>query len=121
MKRLAWLLLAVFCTALAQVQPVDLPVTKVKSCCHSDAPCGCGMPGCGLPPAQAPVVFTAAQPVQVAGISLRREAQPRQAIAAKFYACFLEPVTASVAPAPSALRLSAARMPLFKAHCSFLI
>ena len=46
MKRLVWLLIAVFCTALAQVQPVDMPVTKhaVCGCCGDTG--ACGMPDC---------------------------------------------------------------------------
>lgn len=120
MKRFVWLLLALFCTALAQVQPVDVPLTKAKACCCGQA-CGCGMPGCGLPPAQAPLVFTAAQPAQVAGVSARREAQPRRRAAVPFYVSLVERVAAPAALSVSASVVSAAAVPLFKAHCSFLL
>lgn len=43
MKRLVWILLIAFCTALAQVQPVDMAVTKSLpcDCCEEKTPAGC--------------------------------------------------------------------------------
>jgi hypothetical protein len=46
--------------------------------------------------------------------------QPTEISTARFYASFLEPVTHPVANTASALAAPAARVPLFKAHCSFL-
>ena len=41
MKRIVWFLLIAFCTALAQVQPADMPVTKAVKCdCCEDQAAG---------------------------------------------------------------------------------
>ncbi|MES1168125.1 MAG: hypothetical protein ABUL61_03035, partial [Oleiharenicola lentus] len=66
MKRFVWFLLAAFCTALAQVQPVAAPVTKHAVCdCCENGTNPCGMPDCALPPASAPTVSVVVSPVTV--------------------------------------------------------
>jgi len=118
MKRLAWLLLAVFCTMLVQVPPADVVVTK---------PCGCGqVPGnCPMPccpqAAPLPAVFSLAQSVQMARSPVREQAQPARAATGRFYASFVEAAAVSRPLPASAEAAPAARVPLFKAHCSFLI
>ena len=87
MKRLVWIFLAVFCTALAQVPPVTLSPTHRKCCC-----CGgdgsCGMPDC-LPPAPARSLPTASQPASVIVTEARHVAEPVRRIGEKFFACLL--------------------------------
>lgn len=119
MKRLAWLLLAVFCTALAQVQPVELPAAKANSCPCCDVACPCGMPDCGLPPAQVSAAFLSVESAPVARPARRLEARRRPV--EKFYACFVEPVAAPAGLAAPGLTAPAAGVPFFKAHCSFLL
>jgi hypothetical protein len=121
MKRFVWLILAVFCTALAQVQPVDVPAIKAKVCSCCQIPGGCETPRCCPPPAHVPAIFNSAQPVRTASLAVRREREPVRRAGKKFYAPLVEPVIASVAIPASALAVSAASVPLFKAHCSFLI
>jgi len=121
MKRLVWLLLAVFCTALAQVQPVAIPVAQAVSCPCCDVPGECGMPDCGLPPTSATTGIVIGQPAQIVQIAARRiAARPRQV-------AFDVSTTGASAQATSAEMGASARaasvlpVPLFKAHCSFLI
>jgi hypothetical protein len=120
MKRLAWLVLALCCTAFLRVQPVESAQSCACACCHCKVPGDCGMP-CGRVPAPAPVMFaaaeqaTAAQPARrlVVG-SVRRDRE-------KFYAPFVEAATSLVALNSTALLAPAVCVPFFKAHCSFLI
>ncbi len=122
MKRLAWLLLAVFCTALAQVQPVELSLTKAGM--HRvDCDCegACGMPECVAVP------VTAQQPAQLerAGGELRqitrRVVAKLRAPAPKFYLSFVEPVVVTATLRACALTAPAVSPPLFRVHCSFLL
>jgi hypothetical protein len=119
MKRLAWLFLAVFCAAMVQVQPVrGLPV-KVKACNCCQVPGTCGMPDCCPPSAFASTVLGSEESVRLALPASRTVAAIRDA-SVVFYAAFVEP--AIIPPALSAaLAAAPARVPLFKAHCSFLI
>ncbi|MBI2518602.1 MAG: hypothetical protein HYV95_17135 [Opitutae bacterium] len=122
MKRLAWLFLAVFCTALAQVQPVEplLPQAKEPCCCESDG--ACGMPECALPPA-----FTQSQTTTLerAGTELRQVARRGAArlpqVTPKFYSFVTEQVVATTMLPASAFATPAASPSLFRLHCSFLI
>lgn len=122
MKRLAWLLLAVFCTALAQVQPVGVAVTKANDCdCCAREARACGMPECPAPAvtAQSGLVLEASAP------SLRAEARntagtPRAPL--EFFPTRFSPgPTAGPVTCATARAARAARVPLFKAHRSFLI
>lgn len=121
MKRLVWLVLLAFCTALAQVQPVQ-PVTKAQEACDccEDGANACGMPDCASIPSAPGAATTAATPT----IALRAEADsvlPKsRSFRDHFYARFVPrpAVPAELAPLTVA---SAASVPVFKAHCSFLI
>lgn len=120
MKRLVWLLLAVFSTALAQVQPVTLPVMPEETCGCCDTKGGCDMPECALP-APAPTLAQLTPPAASAQVVARRAAQPARAATDKFFAPFVPAsprVAVSVVPAQPA---PAAQVPLFVAHCSYLI
>ena len=120
MKRFAWILLAVFCTALAHVQPVDPVVQPRRSGCG----CGgrCGMPDCALPAAHAPSAFVTERSVTVSRPESRRDDRPRLGtFVEKFFVSIDAPVarrTSGSAPPPFA---PADRVPLFKAHCRLLI
>jgi hypothetical protein len=118
MKRIVWLLLAVFCSALVRVQPVEFAPCSRCACCHCKIPGDCGMP-CSRAPAPASAMFAAEQSSLVArpAVGKARRAQP---LAVRFYASFVEPVTQRVALMAPASAVPAARVPLFKAHCSFL-
>ncbi len=121
MKRLVWLLLAVFVTAFAQVQPVDSPLAKGGACdCCADQAGACGMPDCAPAPAACPTALTlptaASQQVESRRLSPAPRAQ-RENYFARFA---LRPATV---PAPGATRVGVpvAQVPLYKAHCQFLI
>ena len=119
MKRLAWILLAVFCTALAQVQPVELVVRQKHGCCECQG--RCGMPDCALPAPHAPTAFVSECAATVVRVTAVRSDRRAQKSAEKFFASMassgVSPVTR---PAPVQLA-PAASVPLFKAYCSFLI
>jgi hypothetical protein len=117
MKRLVWLLLAVFCIALVPVQSVD----KAKTCSCCKVPGACGMPGCCPPPASLPAALSPAQSARAADLHACRKAEPVRRAGEKFYASFVEPAAARAALLASAEAAPAAHVPLFKAHCSFLI
>ena len=119
MKRLVWILLAVFCTALAQVPPVTLPSTHRKCCC-----CGgdgsCGMAGC-LPPAPARSLPTANQPAGITVTEARQVAEPVRRRGEKFFTVFVEAAAVAAASRAPEWVSPAANVPLFAAHCSYLI
>jgi hypothetical protein len=118
MKRIAWLLLAVVCASMAQVQPSDVfAKAKVCHCCR--IPGACGMPGC-CPRPEATARLDPNRAAQQATCPSRKREGVRSP-AERFYSSFLNPAAYRfVLPAPAAA-LPAARLPLFKAHCSFLI
>jgi hypothetical protein len=120
MKRLVWFLIAAFCTALAQVQPVDLPVTKHEVCGCCAEPGACGMPDCAPQPASG-------QPVSAvqARLSQRTEAQrlspaPRPKREA-FYVQFVPRASRVTALRAPSVTTASASEPLFQVHCSFLL
>jgi len=121
MKRLAWLLLAVFCTALAQVQPVELPASGAASCPCCEIPGACDMPDCGLPPSAASAGFLVAQPAaSVVSTARRRAARPGRT--AMESALLLDARRAAAAALTATNEpVAPAAVPLFKAHHSFLI
>ena len=120
MKRLAWLLLAVFVTALAQVSPVDLGSQggKMCSCCETRGQCG--QRDCSLPPSSfAPTALVAGSPSQAISTATRKKVARiyRLAINYLFQTRELSPVWDS-----RVSRVAVAKpVPLFKAQCSFLI
>jgi hypothetical protein len=122
MKRLVWLFLAVFCTALAQVQRVELPVPPQKTCSCCDEPGTCGMPECGLPPAAMPSVYATERPVTVARPAASPEATRVHLAMREFLAAFLsKPTARQLSPARLVETFPPSQVPLFKAHCAFLI
>jgi hypothetical protein len=120
MKRIAWILIAVFCSVLVRVQPAETLQCAACSCCHCKLPGDCGMP-CGRASATAPVMFAATQSVRVTKEAGRRDELPGRLAERKFYSPYVASAadTAAISlPAPMA---APADVPLFKAHCSFLI
>lgn len=121
MKRLVWLILAIFCAALGQVQAVDALGAKAKpcSCCHGE---GCSMPACCPPPSAASSMLETASTAEVA-----RPPSPRRARLAREWAqgfCFSLAALAGTSRqhhAPARAQSPAANVPLFTAHCSLLI
>lgn len=118
MKRLAWLLLAVFCMAAVRVQPVGrLAMAKT---CHCSHPGACGMPGCCPQPSSARPLSSPAESVRESLFAASREAKPACATE-KFYLSFVEPGALRPASPASANAAHAVGVPLFRAHCSLLI
>ncbi len=123
MKRAAWFLLAIACSAFVRVQPVELLNPCHCICCGF---CRCKIPGaCGMPcrgaPAPACQALATEQTAGIRGVALRSSARPLRLSGTPFLAPGSEMAQVFSALAPSALVAPAARVPLFKAHCSFLI
>ena len=121
MKRLVWLVLAAFCAALGQVQAVDTLGAKAKNCacCH---PKSCGMPGCCPPPSSASQVFEEAPTAEVARRPSPRQVHLTRESAQGFYFSIAALSEATrQRNSPAADRAFAAIVPLYAAHCSFLI
>lgn len=121
MKRLVWLLLFAFGTALAQVSPVDVRLVPEEKCGCCVQPGDCGMAGCGLPPAAAQPVFQLASPAQVARLAVKRATPAPQVVREKFYVQFLPRVRVVPAMPLSLAAASPASVLLFQEHCSWLI
>jgi len=119
MKRLAWLLLAVFCTALGQVQRLEPVVPQKRACCECDG--RCGMPGCALPVPHSPSAFVAEWAVVLARPASTRANRTVRKSVEKFYASVAIPGVQPVAWSAPIPLAPAASVPLFKVHCSFLI
>lgn len=120
MKRVAWVLLAVAIAAFVRVQPVELLNSSHCMRCHCKVPGACGMPCCGTPAPASPML-AAATTAEVSRAASRSFPQALQASALPFYAIWIESAEDSCALATSTVAVPAARVPLFKAHCSFLI
>jgi hypothetical protein len=119
MKRLSWLLAALLCTVFVQVQPVETAGSCPCSCCPCKVPGACGVP-CSGAPAPAPVVFAAEQQARAARPAGQWKVQAARP-AEKFFARYVEPAAAPFAHRAPGLLALAAEVPLFKAHCCFLI
>ena len=119
MKRIAWILLAAICSAFVRVQPVELAQCGQCVCCHCKVPGACGMP-CTQTPTPAPLLF-AAEPGALLAHPASRGAQLARASGVKFFESFVGSTTEKVASVASAPAVRAASVPLFRAHCSFLI
>lgn len=121
MKRLVWLLLFIFGTALAQVSPVDVRLHPGEACSCCDRPGACDMPDCVPAPVTTQPVFQAANPATVARMAAKRVTPSPRLAHEDFYVQFLPRL--NVAPAMPARRAAApsARVPLFQEHCSWLI
>ncbi len=120
MKRLVWLLILVVGTALAQVSPVDLGVQSGNTCSCCEKTSTCGNRDCGLPPAACALThLLAEQPNQPLSTAHKKAVRTyRLAINYLFPAQSSSAPTRIFCPPRSA---SVAPVPLFKAHCSFLI
>ncbi len=121
MKRLVWLVLLAFGTVIAQVSPVELPVTKHELCGCCEQPGACGMPDCLPLPVSAQPVFNLAGPARTVRVAAKAATPAPRFDREKFYAQFLPRV--SVVPVlPVTLALAPpASVPLFREHCSLLI
>ncbi|MEI6105725.1 MAG: hypothetical protein WCR49_01825 [Opitutae bacterium] len=121
MKRLVWLLLAVFGTALAQVSPVDIGLAQQETCSCCEQPGACGMPDC-MPPA-APAtqpVFTLTSPAVATRIAAKPARAARE-VREIFLASFL-PRTAGASAWPvSVIAEMPLGIPLYQEHCSLLL
>jgi hypothetical protein len=120
MRRLLAVILILATGAFAQVQPVVPADAPHKACC-CDHPGACGMPDCLPPPVASTALVTLERPAFTATAEVRRAAQPARRIGEKFFAAFVKPAAVSAAAWSSARVMSPAEVPLFKAHCSFLI
>ncbi|HEX7632665.1 MAG TPA: hypothetical protein VF388_11060 [Lacunisphaera sp.] len=119
MKRLVWLLLAVFSTAIAQVQPTDVPQAPAeKCCCCCDKQKACDMPDCVPAPAGVQRALPQQTRVEIIG---KRAAATTQTIREKFYVRVVPSIRVVPVLPVSAVVPPAASVPLFAAHCSFLI
>ena len=120
MKRLVWLLLAVFVTALAQVAPADMGSQSEKPCSCCETPGQCGERDCGLPPSSsASTTLLAEQPALSQSAATRKKIARvyRLAINYLFQPRALSPVRNSRVTVLASVQ----PVPLFKAQCSFLI
>jgi hypothetical protein len=118
-KRLTWLLLAVFCAALVQVQPLErLAKAKTCGCCHT--PGACGMPGCCPTPASTLLAASAERSASKAA-SEARKARLSRGATGYYYASFVGMRAVRSHLQASAEATPAAHVPFFKAHCSYLI
>jgi hypothetical protein len=78
------------------------------------------MPDC-VPPAPTRTLPTANEPARITVSTARHAAAPVRQTGEKFYAAFVEPAAVAAAKrAPDRVTPSAS-VPLFAAHCSFLI
>jgi hypothetical protein len=120
MKRVICLLLALCCTAFMRVQPVELGLRAACTRCHCKTPGDCGMP-CAPAAAAAPVMFAAEHSARIARPAAESQPRATRPSEEKFFAPFVESPTSAVGLDPSALMVATDGVPLFKAHCSFLI
>jgi hypothetical protein len=121
MKPLVWLLLAVFCTAIAQVQPVEPPVSRQVRCPCCEIPGACGMADCNVPPSSAQVSMVAGQSAPIAVSAARRNAGRLGRIALIRVISFDAKSAALAVRNEAIVSVRAEHGPLFEAHCSFLI
>jgi hypothetical protein len=117
MKRFVWLLLIAFCSALAQEQPVAASMANQAKCdCCEDQAGACEMPDCLPQPAASPAVALEATATQQAEAGKLTRAKRE-----RFYVQFLPRPALTPAATMSASAASPASVPLFRAHCSYLI
>lgn len=121
MKRLVWLLLFAFGTALAQVSPVDVRLHPGEACSCCDRPGACDMPDCLPTPVTTQPVCQVANPSVAARIAVRRAAPAPHLVREVFYVRFLPRVSAVPAVLAHLAVALPAGVPLFQEHCSWLI
>jgi len=119
MKRIAWILIAVFCTAFVRVPRVDLSPCVCCACCHCKVPGACGMP-CSRTPGPAQATFVSERSTSVSR-PVAQKARLGLPSDFKFYARYEGRPTDLVAFVAIAAAMPAGSVPLFKAHCSFLV
>jgi hypothetical protein len=122
MRRLLAVILTLATCAFAQVQPLvlaDAMRHPTCGCCSGDG--ACGMPDCLPPPVTTRTVPVAVQTVRITLAAATRVAAPVRRTGEKFFMTFLEPPTTPVTVRGSDRITPPASVPLFKAHCSFLI
>ena len=120
MKRFVWLLLAAFCTAIAQVQPVEPLQPKQASCGCCEEPGACGMPDCAPPPASPATALVLASEASALRAAAESVMPKSRSFRDHFYAQFSPRPARPAAIAPQVVAPTAS-VPAFKVHCSFLI
>jgi hypothetical protein len=121
MKRLVWILLAAFCTALAQVRPVDVPLKVQETCGCCEEPGACGMSDCAPLPVASQPSFVVQAPASQRAEARRLTPAPRIKHG-NFHATFApRPALKPALPAPRVAAMAAASEPLFRVHCSYLL
>lgn len=121
MKHVVWLLLAAWCAAFAQVQPVEPVLLTTHTDCGCDCGGTCGMPDCAPPPATPLRTLVAERAETVARPEVRRNAQATADLLVKFFAIFQTPAAEPEVFPALVDEAPAASVPLFKEHCAFLI
>lgn len=121
MRRLLAVILTLATCAFAQVQPVVLADAPHPACCCCDHPGACGMPNCLPPPVSSTALVSLDRPAPAVTAEVRRVAKSSRRIGEKFFAAFVEPAAVSVATRSPTRVMPPASVPLFKAHCSFLV
>jgi hypothetical protein len=116
MKRIAWILVALFCTVVVQVRPLDGLKAKACCCCHPGA---CAAGGCCTSTASQTALDSAQSVREAESPTLRKAEAARDA--APFYLLVARPrvIRFAVPTPPSAEQASC--VPLFRAHCILLI
>ncbi|HWA28681.1 MAG TPA: hypothetical protein VG734_23730 [Lacunisphaera sp.] len=120
MKRLTWLLILAVCTALAQVQPVNVAMAPAEPCCCGDQGGACGMPDCGPVPTAPQCGATLPVATVQRAEAKRLRPAPRSGIV---YFVVRSDSRLAMLPVRCVSRAGTpvVRVPLFAVHCSFLI
>jgi hypothetical protein len=119
MKRLVWLLLTLSTLAFAQVQPVVVLEQPADACDCCEPAGACDMPDCAPPPAQ--VVVAVDRPAAEMRAENRQTVKRKVPAPAKFYSALVESANLSTGSIAMAAPLPPANVPLYAAHCRFLI
>ena len=118
MKRLAWLLMFVVGTVLAQVRPATvLAHDEVFCCCGVD--CACTVPECAPPPTRSGALSLNVSPATTLRIEVRSVA--RVAAAKVFYAEFVPAAVTAAGLAAPVSPVPTAGAPLFAVLCCLRI
>lgn len=121
MKRLAWLLVAVFALAMVQAHPVDTGVAQQETCgCCEPGTSACGMPDCGPAPASPAPCLAVASGVVAARAEADSVLPKSRCLRDHFVAEYSPRLTVPANLAPRSVA-PAASVPVFKVHCSYLI
>jgi hypothetical protein len=121
MKRIIAILLAVCCTAFAQLPALGLLAPSAEKCGCCETPGTCGRSECAVPPSPATTASATEPTVLVASVAVRRVLAGEHSRSPKFFAAFVAPTRESVLLRARIAETPPAREPLFKAHCSFLL